>query len=133
MHLNEGGRIVEGFNTRGPFYFGDNLDGCPSPFVLHTTHGVPLSISCMILTPRGFKPNLARFYFESVLEGWSEKTAMSVIREACRDNDLEFNEQEFLGRAELLWMREDNVSKLVEMLDPYIITGVEVYHHREVA
>ena len=119
--------------TRGPFYFGDGLEGCLSPFVLHTTHGIPLSMAIMILTPRGFKPNLARFYFESVLEGWSEKTVISVLREACRDNDIEFDEKEFLGRAELLWMREDNVEKLVALLDPYIITSLEVYHHREVA
>jgi len=81
-------------------------DECGSIFTLHSSQGVPLTVSMMLLREKGLRVNLSRFYFDSIGE-WSSETSVRCIREACSDNDLPFDEDEFLGLAKMWWYKCD--------------------------
>jgi len=65
----------------------------PNAFKLHSETGVPLSIQLMLGQPRQV---FARFYFDALFEGWKSEYALSLIEASARDNDLEFDSEEFM-------------------------------------
>lgn len=74
-------------------------------FQAHATRGVPLSISITLCMKHGAIPNLAEFYFDALLQGWSHDTAESTIEAACRDNTYPFDAREFKERCVIVWQR----------------------------
>lgn len=74
-------------------------------FKLHDERGVPLSISLMLLAERGEQGNVAEFFFDALLAGWTPEGALAVIEGARRDNDLPFDSTTFMANAAAVWTR----------------------------
>lgn len=64
-------------------------------FELHATKGLPLSMAMMLLNKETVPPNLAKFWFDAMLGGWTPERAFSVVEGACRDNEWPYDYDEF--------------------------------------
>ena len=92
----------------------NSLDRRSPLFAAHATHGIPLSVALMILKEKGCVGNLAEFFFDSMVGGWSPEQALEVIEGASRDNEMAFDKARFMASAASVWTEcqtaSDNVT-----------------------
>lgn len=86
-------------------------------FFLHDTKGIPLGISIMLCRQKGEQPNLAEFFFDSMVAGWNPDNSFSTIEAACRDNDLPYDYDSFKRKLAIIWTEHrewDRCAKAVQ-------------------